>query len=109
MHALIAAMTRRFPMHVAVTVGHAAMIGTGPWGGLTVKPGLAIAGTDPLAAGVVRAKLLGFQIQAVRHLWEADRLGIGEAEIDKMESRALSLQDSIGAFTTAAYGKPLKC
>jgi hypothetical protein len=26
---------------------------------------------DPLAADVVGAKLLGFQVQAVRHLWEA--------------------------------------
>jgi uncharacterized protein (DUF362 family) len=102
MHSCIAAMTRRFPMHVAVTVGHPSMIGTGRWGGHTVETGWAIAGTDPLAADVVGAKLLGFPVQAVRHLWEARRLGIGEAEIDKMESPALSLQVAIGAFTTAA-------
>jgi hypothetical protein len=35
-------------------------------------------------------------------------LGIGEAEIDKMAFPALSLEDAIGAFTTAACGKPLK-
>jgi uncharacterized protein (DUF362 family) len=108
MHSFIAAMARRFPIHVAVTVGHPAMIGTGPLGGHTVETGLAIASTDPLAADVVGAKLLGFQVQAVRHLWEAGRLGVGETEIDKMEFPALSLEDAIGAFTTAAYGKPLK-
>jgi uncharacterized protein (DUF362 family) len=99
MHSFIAAMTRRFPMHVAVTVGHPAMIGPGPWGGLTVEAGWAIAGTDPLAADVVGATLLGFQVQAVRPL-EAGRLEIGKVEIDKMESPALSLQHAIGAFTT---------
>jgi uncharacterized protein (DUF362 family) len=69
---------------------------------------LIIASTDPVAADVVGAKLLGFQVQAVRHLWEAGRLGIGETEIDKIDFPALSLEDAIGAFTTAAYGKPLK-
>jgi uncharacterized protein (DUF362 family) len=73
-----------------------------------VETDLVIASTDPLAADVVGAKLLGFQVQAVRHLWEAARLGIGEPDIEKMEFPALSLQDAIGVFTTAAYGKPLK-
>jgi uncharacterized protein (DUF362 family) len=108
MHSFIAAMARRFPIHLAITVGHPAMIGTGPLGGHTVETGLVIASPDPLAADVVGAKLLGFQVQAVRHLWEAGRLGVGETEIGKMDFPALSLQDAIGVFTTAAYGKPLK-
>jgi uncharacterized protein (DUF362 family) len=108
MHSFIAAMAKRFPIHLAVTVGHPAMIGAGPLGGHTVEAGLVIASTDALAADVVGAKLLGFQVQAVRHLWEAGRLGIGETEIENMEFPGLSLEDAIGAFTTAAYGKPLK-
>jgi uncharacterized protein (DUF362 family) len=108
MHAFIAAMAKRFPVNLAVTLGHPAMIGTGPLGGHTVETGLVIASTDALAADVVGAKLLGFQVQAVRHLWEAGRLGIGETEIENMDFPGLSLEDAIGAFTTAAYGKPLK-
>ena len=108
MHSFIAAMAKRFPIHLAVTVGHPAMIGTGPLGGHVVETGLVIASPDPLAADVVGAKLLGFQVQAVRHLWEAARLGIGEPEIEKMAFPALSLEDAIGAFTTAAYGRPLQ-
>jgi hypothetical protein len=57
---------------------------------------------------VVGARLLGFQVQAVRHLWEAGRLGIGETESEKMDCPALSLQDAMSALTTAAYGRPLK-
>jgi uncharacterized protein (DUF362 family) len=108
MHSFIAAMARRFPISLAVTVGHPAMIGAGPLGGHTVEAGLVIASTDPVAADVVGAKLLGFEVQAVRHLWEAGRLGIGETEIEQMEFPALSLEDAMSAFTTAAYGKPLK-
>src|SRR3954469_4042519 len=37
MHSFIAAMARRFPIHLAVIVGHPAMIGTGPLGGYTFE------------------------------------------------------------------------
>jgi uncharacterized protein (DUF362 family) len=83
------------------------MIGTGPLGGHAVETGLVIASTDPLAADVVGARLLGFQPQAVRHLWEASRLGVGESRVEAMEFPALSLRQAIEAFTLAAYGERL--
>ena len=98
MHSFIAAMAKRFPIRLAITVGHPAMLGTGPLGGHTVETGLVIASPDPLAADVVGAKLLGFQVQAVRHLWEAGRLGVGETEIEKMDFPALSLEGAFDAF-----------
>lgn len=39
MHSFIAAMAKRFPIDLAVTVGHPAMIGTGLSGGIRSKPG----------------------------------------------------------------------
>jgi uncharacterized protein (DUF362 family) len=107
MHSFIAAMAKRFPIQLAITVGHPAMIGTGPLGGHVVETGLVIASTDPLAADVVGARLLGFRPQAVRHLWEAGRLGLGETDTDKMDFPALSLEQAIEAFTEAAYGERL--
>src|ERR671939_1551769 len=105
MHSFIAAMARRFPIHLALVVGHPAMIATGPLGGHAVETGLVIASTDPVAADVVGARLLGFRPQAVRHLWEAGRLGVGETDTEKMEFPAMSLDDAARAFTQAAYGK----
>jgi uncharacterized protein (DUF362 family) len=107
MHSFIAAMARRFPIQLAITVGHPAMIGTGPLGGHTIETGIVIASTDALAADVVGARLLGFTPQAVRHLWEAARLGIGESDTDRMRFPALSLREGIGRFTEAAYGRRL--
>jgi uncharacterized protein (DUF362 family) len=107
MHSFIAAMAKRFPIHLAITVGHPAMIGTGPLGGHTVETGLVIASRDALAADVVGAKLLGFSSQGVRHLWEADRLGLGETNLEQMEFPGLSLRQAIEAFTEAAYGERL--
>jgi uncharacterized protein (DUF362 family) len=107
MHSFIAAMADRFRIGLAVIVGHPAMIGTGPLGGHAVETGLVIASPDPLAADVVGARLLGFDLQAVRHLWEAQRLGLGEADISRLEFPGLSLREAIQTFTAAAYGETL--
>ncbi|HWS88120.1 MAG TPA: DUF362 domain-containing protein [Pyrinomonadaceae bacterium] len=107
MHSFIAAMARRFHIDLAVTVGHPAMIATGPLGGHAVETGLVIASTDAVAADAVGAKLLGFGAQAVRHLWEAGRLGLGETDTEKMGFPAMSMREAIEAFTEAAYGERL--
>jgi uncharacterized protein (DUF362 family) len=107
MHSFIAAMAKRFPISLAITVGHPAMIGTGPLSGHAVETGIVIASTDPLAADVVGARLLGFKPQAVRHLWEASRLGVGESDVSRMRFPKLSLTDAIEAFTFDAYGERL--
>lgn len=107
MHSFIAAMAKRFPIDLAVTVGHPAMLATGPLRGHPVETGLVIASTDALAADVVGARLLGFEVQAVRHLWEAARLGIGQSKKEEMTFPCLSLRDAIKAFTKAAYGREL--
>src|SRR5437763_10697207 len=107
MHSFIAAMAKRFPIALAVTVGHPAMIASGPLGGHAVETGLVIASADALAADVVGARLLGFNMQAVRHLWEADGRGLGESDTERMEFPVMSLREAIEAFTEAAYGERL--
>jgi uncharacterized protein (DUF362 family) len=107
LHSFIAAMARRFPADLAITVGHPAMIGTGPLGGYTFETGLVIASLDALAADVVGARILGFQPQAVRHLWEAGKMGLGEMDVSKLEFPVMSLKDAIGVFTERAFGRRL--
>jgi hypothetical protein len=50
---------------------------------------------------------LGFEVQGVRHLWEAAKLGVGQSDTDEMRFPAMSLKDAIKAFTQAAYGEAL--
>jgi uncharacterized protein (DUF362 family) len=107
MHSFIAAMAKRFRIHLAIIVGRPAMIGTGPLGGYAFETGMVIASTDPVAADAVGAKLLGFDAQAVRHLWEAGRLGLGETNIDNINFPKLKMKDAIKRFTKAAYGREL--
>lgn len=89
MHSFIAAMARRFPIKFAIIVGHPAMIATGPLGGHPVETGIVIASTDPVAADTVGAKLLGFDAQAVRHLWEAGKIGLGETDTEQIDFPAM--------------------
>ena len=104
MHSFIAAMAKRFPISLAITVGHPAMIATGPTGGIPVETGMVIASTDAVAADCVGARLLGFSAQAVRYLWEAGKLGLGETDLEKIDFPALSFEDAAKGFTEAAYG-----
>jgi uncharacterized protein (DUF362 family) len=108
MHSWIAAMARRFPIDLAVTVGHPAMVGYGPIGGKAVHTGLVIASRDPLAADVVGARLLGFSAQAVRHLWEAARLRVGQSDTERMTFPGMQLAEAFAAFTQAVYGKAIE-
>jgi uncharacterized protein (DUF362 family) len=105
MHSFIAAMARRFPIDLAINVGHPAMIATGPLGGVPVETGIVIASRDSVAANVVGAKLLGFHLQGVRHLWEAAKIGLGEGDVDKMDFPAMGPIEAIEAFTERAYGR----
>jgi uncharacterized protein (DUF362 family) len=107
MASFIAAMHRRFPIQLAIIVGHPAMIATGPLGGHAIETGIVIASTDAVAADVVGAQLLGFKPDAVHHLWEAGRLGLGETDKENMDFPAMSMKDAIKAFTKAAYGREL--
>jgi uncharacterized protein (DUF362 family) len=107
MHSFIAAMAKRFPIDLSITVGHPAMVATGPLGGHVVETGIAIASTDPVAADVVGARLLGFKPQAVRHLWEAGRLGLGETSIERMDFPGMSVKQAIEEFTLAVYHERL--
>lgn len=107
MHSFIAAMGKRFPIHLAITVGHPAMIGTGPIGGKLVETGLVIASTDAVAADAVGARLLGFDAQGVRHIYEAAQIGIGEADLSNMEFPAMRLEEAVEQFSQLAYGKKI--
>src|SRR5207237_3349443 len=94
MHSFIAAMAKRFPAKLAITVGHPAMIGIGPIGGHTFETGLVIASKDPVAADTAGARLLGFTPRAVHHLWEAEKLGAGTTDEEQMQFPAMTLNEA---------------
>ena len=107
MQEFIPAMIQRFPPSLAIIVGHPAMIGTGPLGGIPVETGLVIASRDFVAADAAGAELFGFNMQGVRHIFEAHRMGLGDARVAAMTFPRMSLSDAIQAFTRLAYAQQI--
>ena len=111
--AFLVGMLMRFPIDLAIVVGHPAMIGTGPVGGKPVETGLVIAGRDAVAVDSVGAYLLGFETLAVQHLHQAEQLGLGVAYADPDEEgkpgplkiKGVSIKEATRIFRRAAYGE----
>jgi uncharacterized protein (DUF362 family) len=111
--AFLVGMLMRFPIDLAVVVGHPAMIGTGPVHGKAVETGLVIAGRDPVAVDTVGAYLLGFETLGVQHLHQAYQLGLGtpfadperEGEPGRLTIKGVSVEHATKIFRKAAYGE----
>ncbi len=71
--------------HLAVVDGFEAMEGNGPTNGTPVPLRLALASTDPLAADVVGAALMGFDAEHVGYLHYCRRIGLGTGDLNRIE------------------------
>jgi uncharacterized protein (DUF362 family) len=108
LHGFIAAMAKKLPIDLSVISVDKAMIGTGPNNGIAVNTqGLMIASTDPVAADTVGARLLGFLPQAVHYLYTLHQSGIGEADLNKITFRGITLEEAERIFSVAAYGREI--
>jgi uncharacterized protein (DUF362 family) len=111
--AFLVGMLMRFPIDLAIVVGHPAMIGKGPVGGKSVETGLVIAGRNPVSVDSVGAFLLGFETLGVQHLHQAEQLGLGlaysdperEGEPGRLKIKGVSVEEATKIFRRAAYGQ----
>lgn len=73
------------------------LVANGPQGGNLADvrhPGVIIAGTDQVAVDSLGATLFEMQGSDLGYIREAVRLGVGEADLDKLEIRHLNLQSA---------------
>lgn len=104
LHGFIRAFAKKVPIDLAIVSCDRAMIGTGPSNGKSVNtPGLIIASTDPVAADAVGARLLGFLPQAVAYLYGLHNDKLGEARVEYMDIKGLTIQEAEHIFSKAAY------
>ncbi|MDD5700966.1 MAG: DUF362 domain-containing protein [Dehalococcoidales bacterium] len=96
MHGFITGMCRRFPIDLGIIVGHPAMTGRGPIGGLAFESELTIASKDCVAADSIGAKILG--IDYVEHVEQAADLGLGESSLENIEVAGLSISEARKVF-----------
>lgn len=105
LHGFIRSFAKQVPIDLSIISMDKAMIGTGPIFGKAVDtPGLIIAGTDPVAADCIGARLLGFLPQAVNYLYMLYKDNLGEAEPQKMTIKGLDVKEAEQLFSKCAYG-----
>ena len=98
-------MTEKIPIDLSIVSANPAMVGTGPHAGVPRHTGIVISGTDPVAVDTVGSRLMGFQCEAVRYLWELKNANVGVGDIKQMNIQGLSMIDAEKAFSLAVYGQ----
>ncbi len=78
-------------------------LGPGAWGKPT-KPGLLIAGIDPVAVDSVAATIMGHDPKEIEHIKIAWELRVGEMELNKIEIRGVPLEEAKHPFKPAPLG-----
>ena len=91
-------MARYVSPHLSVIDGFTGMEGDGPVSGSEVKPGVAIASTDFLAADTVAAKIMGFDIDKIGYLYYCKIKGLGTGDIDSMNIVGENIDSCIQPF-----------
>ena len=108
LHNFIVAMIEKLPIDLTIISADKTMIGTGPSMGKAIDTsGIIIAGTDPVACDTVGARLLGFLPQGVHYIYEAYRRGLGEAELEYVDMRGISLKEAETIFSQKAYNQKI--
>ncbi|HRU41267.1 MAG TPA: DUF362 domain-containing protein [Candidatus Diapherotrites archaeon] len=107
LHSFIAAMGEVVPIDITLLSGMNGMIWTGPSDGKAVSSNLIVAGTDPVAADAVAARMMGLLPQAVHYLFELHRRGLGQADIKKINMKGVPIVQAEEMFSMAALGESI--
>ncbi len=83
---------------LSVIDGYEGMEGDGPCRGEAVPLGIAIAGTDALAADRVGCEIMGVDLHEVGYLHYCAEMGLGEADLKKIEVLGERINDCIRPF-----------
>jgi uncharacterized protein (DUF362 family) len=103
---IVAELCAARPIHLAIIDGVESITGgEGPWiqGVRVVRPGVLIAGLNPVSTDAVGAAVMGFDPRAPRGrapfaqcentLLLAEALGVGSADLDRIEVRGAAIDD----------------
>ena len=107
LHSFIAAMGEVLPIDITLLSGMNGMVWTGPSDGKAVSSNLIVAGTDPVAADAVAARMMGLLPQAVHYLFELHRRGLGQADIKKINMKGVPIVQAEEMFSMAALGESI--
>jgi uncharacterized protein (DUF362 family) len=106
-HYNLTALAPRLHPHLAVIDGFEGMEGEGPVDGTPVDHRVCVVSADWLAADTVSAELIGLGIGKVGYLTYSARMGLGQADLNKIEILGPALKDHIKIYKEPANIKQL--
>lgn len=98
LHSFIAGMCQKFPISLAIVVGHPSMLRTGPIDGVPVETGFTVVSEDPVSTDAVGAKLFGFNPGDIKHIKLGNLLKVGESNLKKIEILGIPLDKAVDLF-----------
>ncbi len=104
----IADMASALRPDLTIVDGTVGMEGFGPSSGETVKPGLLVAGTEPVAVDAVTARLMGFDPREIPSLRLCCERGLGEIDENKIEVIPAGWRDWITPFKPAPFSVDIR-
>lgn len=98
---LLPFLAQKIRNDLIIVDGIVAMEGNGPLIGTPKKLDLIIAGTNPVSVDSVCCRLMGFEPKKVKHIINAEKMGIGESSLKNIE-----LVGDIHEFRSYNFEKP---
>lgn len=94
-------LAKKIRNDLIIVDGIVAMEGNGPLIGTPRKLDLIVAGTNPVAVDSICCRMMGFEPAEVRHIINAEKLGIGESNLKSIE-----LIGDVQEFKSYSFERP---
>jgi uncharacterized protein (DUF362 family) len=104
LHGFIRAMAEKIKIDIAIVSLNPAMLATGPTKGIPMHTGLVIVGNNPISVDTVCARMLGYKPQAIRYLYELEKKGYKETNVDNINILGIDLKKAEEIFASEVYG-----
>ncbi len=105
LHGFIRAMAQKIKIDISIVSLNPVMVATGPTKGISRHTGLVIVGNNPISVDTVCARMLGFKTQGVRYLYELEKRGLKETDINNINILGIDLIKAEKIFTDKVFGK----
>jgi uncharacterized protein (DUF362 family) len=105
LHGFIRSMAEKIKIDISIVSLNPAMLATGPTRGIPKHTGLVVVGNNSLSVDTVCARILGYLPQAIRYLYELEKKGYKETNIDNINILGIKLKKAEEMFTNEVYGK----
>jgi uncharacterized protein (DUF362 family) len=105
LHGFIRAMAEKIKIDISIVSLNPVMVAIGPTKGINKHTDLVVVGNNPISVDTVCARILGYLPQAIRYLYELDKKGYKETNIDNINILEIDLKKAEKIFNDEVYGK----